>query len=124
MGLNQDLRVRESGRENRPHGLRPFQCDIAGANVALAIMMVPILIRERSVATTRTPLWPAIRAWSKRVFGGKSIGDILGLTVHDRAVRSALIGGALMLSVNLAIAMMSTVAPRDSAKPARKPGGR
>jgi PAT family beta-lactamase induction signal transducer AmpG len=77
----------------------------------VAIMMVPVFVRERSGETPRTPLWPAIQAWLRSVFGGKSISDILGLSVHDRAVRSALIGGMLMLTVNLAIGMMSAVAP-------------
>ena len=77
-----------------------------------AIMLVPLLVRERpgaDQADRAMPVWQAMPAWWRRTFGDQPWRVLRG-AVRDRAVQSAVIGVFVMLVANLATSMLATFA--------------
>jgi PAT family beta-lactamase induction signal transducer AmpG len=76
-----------------------------------AIMTLPLFIRERPAGDepTRPPVWSAITAWLRRVFGGRRVTTVLGEAARDRALQSALLGIVVMLISVAASVLLSAV---------------
>jgi MFS transporter, PAT family, beta-lactamase induction signal transducer AmpG len=74
-----------------------------------AIMLVPLLVRERpgvDQADRATPVWHSIPAWWRRTFGDHP-WRVLRASIRNRAVQSAVLGAVVMLISNLATASLS-----------------
>ena len=77
--------------------------------VLFAIMLVPLLVRERAgtdQAGRATPIWRSIPAWWRRTFADH-IWRVLRAAIKNRAVQSAVLGAFVMLISNLANAILS-----------------
>jgi PAT family beta-lactamase induction signal transducer AmpG len=84
---------------------------VAQVSVLLAIMTLPIVLRERvDDSVARTHVLAAVRGWFTRVFAGRSIATVLGGAARDRAVQSALLGIVLMLGSNIGSGTLGAVA--------------
>ncbi|MEO8845413.1 MAG: MFS transporter [Kofleriaceae bacterium] len=74
-----------------------------------AIMVVPLLVRERAgtdQADRATPIWHSIPAWWRRTFGDR-VWPVLWAAIKSRAVQSAALGVLVMLVSNLANAILT-----------------
>lgn len=81
-------------------------------SVLLAIMMLPLFLREHDGEPAPPPkVLVAVAAWFRRVFGGRSIGGVLGDAVRDRAVQSAALGFVVMLGSNIGVGTLTAVTP-------------
>lgn len=76
--------------------------------VLLAIMMLPLLIRERSAESKRRPTSPrALAAWFQRTFRDRQLSAVL----RRPGVPAALLCGGVMLGSNLAAGTLSAISP-------------
>jgi PAT family beta-lactamase induction signal transducer AmpG len=74
-----------------------------------AIMLVPLLVRERAgtdQADRAAPIWRALPAWWRRTFNDH-VWRVLRAAISNRAVQSAVLGAFVMLISNLANAILS-----------------
>ncbi len=87
-------------------GLRPAL--VVQTAVLFAIMLVPVLVRERDGAdpVVREPVWRTLPAWFRRTFGTQPFRVLRGAT-RDRAVQTAVLGGVVMLVSNLGAALIA-----------------
>jgi PAT family beta-lactamase induction signal transducer AmpG len=85
---------------------------VAQVAVLLAIMLLPLLVRERAAEPEpRAFVVRAIAGWFRRVFGTRPIRTVLGDAVRDRAVQSAVLCAVVMLGSNLAAGTLSAISP-------------
>ena len=74
-----------------------------------AIMLVPLLVRERAgtdQAASRDPIWQSVPAWWRRTFGDH-VWPVLRAAIKNHAVQSAVLGAFVMLVSNLANAILT-----------------
>ena len=81
--------------------------------VLFAIMLVPLLVRERpgpDQADRAVPVWTSLPAWWRRTVAARSLHVVVGAAARDRAVQSAVVGALMMMVSNLGIAILSAFA--------------
>jgi PAT family beta-lactamase induction signal transducer AmpG len=74
-----------------------------------AIMLVPLLVRERAgedQAARAEPVWRSVPAWWRRTVGDRPNAVLRG-AVRNRAVQSAVLGGFVMILSNLGLATLA-----------------